>query len=165
MPERSANRLPREELMAYVGTGTRVADIAEQCGVRSATVYGWIERDHVPWIKANWKLVRYGGKWMPLERASKMSGISYATLWLRYQRGERGDNLFRPVTHHHSRQPKPIYEVGLSHEEWRGVLAVYDHLIGVYGSRSVAKRRTANRCGVPAGAIGCAERGEWHRLG
>ncbi len=42
-------------------------------------------------------IVEYKGELMCLKDAAKASGIPYNTLYGRYQRGDRGERLFRPV--------------------------------------------------------------------
>ena len=42
-------------------------------------------------------IVEYSGEQMTLIEAAEVSGINYRTLCSRYQRGDRGERLFRPV--------------------------------------------------------------------
>lgn len=49
--------------------------------------------------------VEYDGKKMTLAEAAELSGIKYITLWSRYSRGWRGEDLFKPV-----KQANPAYQ-------------------------------------------------------
>lgn len=50
-------------------------------------------------------IVNFGGKEMPLYQAAKLAGLSDYCVRKRYQKGERGGDLFRPSMHGRFRKP------------------------------------------------------------
>ena len=57
----------------------------------------WADRNTQARNKRNNVIVEYQGVQMCLAEAAEKSGISYSTLCNRYQHGDRGERLFRPV--------------------------------------------------------------------
>lgn len=57
----------------------------------------WISQKEQQRNKRSNKILEYKGKKMSLAEAAEKSGINYATLKGRYNRGDRGERLFRPV--------------------------------------------------------------------
>jgi hypothetical protein len=69
-------------------------------------VNGNYDPDNVIWVdmkaqgrnRRNTIYVNYNGNDIPLSELAEIIDVSYETLWERYNRGDRGDRLARPVT-------------------------------------------------------------------
>lgn len=91
------------------------------------------------------------GRWWSFAQVAREVGTSRERIKRRYDRGDRGERLFRPVR----RWGDGAWEVGLSCAEWQSVLEF---------ARQSGVSWAATQFGVPRGAIQAALRGEWERL-
>jgi len=138
---------------------------AAHFGVSTTAMCEWVRAAGIDWRNALYKQVRYRGEMLPLREAARRAGVNYHTAHSRWMRGWRGPRLLRKVRSTHSRQPPRFYEVGLSREEWDLAIELCGHYEKELDCQHAARRKVADRFGVPVGALGAAIRGEWDRLG
>lgn len=103
-----ANNTTKNRKVEINGEMIPIGLLAEQYGLSLQTIHtrvrsGDIGEDLIRPVTTTKTPVRngtqifYQGKSMTLAEAAKLSGINYGTLLSRYQKGERGDSLFRKV--------------------------------------------------------------------
>lgn len=95
----------------------------------------------------------YRGQWLQLGTIARLNGSCAQTLHKDYHRGIHGAAL---VERRERRVLPDVYETGHSHSDWRHIL---EH------AEEKGAQVTSKLFDVPIGAIRCAQRGEWERLG
>lgn len=154
-----ASVMTPEDLAAELDAGRSYAEIARR--------WGGITKDGVHRRAKRWGLksqnpakhpgspvVWFEGARRNLHEVARLAGVHYHTVWRRYQRGYTGKALARPA-----RRKKTVprcYDLDISIADWREYAAM---------AREIGLKTTANRTGLPYGALAAAVRGEWDRLG
>ncbi|MFP4184562.1 MAG: hypothetical protein ACLFRW_08300 [Halorhodospira sp.] len=170
--EQKAGRALEEVLAEYASRNESRSQLARDYGVRCDSLCHYLRRnglggpfdDKAIRIRAATNAIsapagltctiRGERRWYSLGELSELTGISYTTLYYRWQRGEReeGELLRSPGP---GRKPH-LYELGWSERDWRHAL----ELVRRSGAKAAAFKLSA-----PVGALKAAERGEWHRIG
>ncbi|MCA1807125.1 MAG: hypothetical protein LC687_04660 [Actinobacteria bacterium] len=97
--------------------------------------------------------VKHFGEMMSLGEIARIHGLKPNTVFDRYKKGLRNEDLCAQPRR--GGQVPEIYELDMPQSEWQHVIE-YAQTHGL--------RRASDNLGIPAGAINCALKGEWHRL-
>lgn len=149
--------------------GYEQKEVAQILGVSASRIRAWRRASGCDWpwptpavrIENCLRQVRrvttytwYQGEERTLKEISRMAGLSYETVWLRYRRGVRGDDLGAPRRSYTN--PQRVYELGISVEHWENIIIPYAREKGVDAARQMFR--------LPPRAVKAALRGEWHML-
>lgn len=143
-----------EEIVERVRAGDSYGKVARDLGCTAQAVMYHCHKAGVRSAPDNRRAVsvEIDGERLTLSEAGRRYGIGLTTIHMRYQAGDRGPALVRPVRP----APKPCtYQLGLSQATLEG----YAEL-----GRALGVDAAARKTGVPKGAIGAAMRREWWRL-
>lgn len=134
-------------------------------GMAQTSISSRCKRHGWSWPVSDTVRVWLGNRYGSVADAARISGVSYATVYYRVVvLGWGGDRAMQPVGGH-SRKGCSNYEVGLSADDWRVILAELDEESTRAPDRVRARQRIASRRHLPYGAISAADQGEWERLG
>lgn len=150
--------MTRADLAAELATGDTFGQIARRWGANRKTLWLRAKRWGLshdlkpgnPGVHATW----FRGEQRTLHAIAAMVGVHYNTVWRRYHKGHRGEQLARPAR---AKTPVPdCYDLGLSLTQWREYAAL---------AAEIGLKAAHNRTGLPYGALSAAINEDWERLG
>lgn len=154
-----------EVLKALRDAGWSQRRAGKLLGMTQTGISSRAKRNGWSWPASDTVRVWLGNRYGSVADAARISGVDYGTVYYRVVvLGWGGDKAMKPVGGH-SRKGSSHYEVGLSADEWRVILAELDEEDAKAPDRTRARQRIANRRHLPYGAISAADQGEWDRLG
>lgn len=98
--------------------------------------------------------VEFEGEEIPLAEAARRSGLKYRSLYDRWHRGARGEDLFKPV-HPTQGKGKRAYNLGITVREAE-VITEYARQRGAMAAH--------RKFEIPYGAVTALLNDEWHRI-
>lgn len=154
-PFRPPSSVTVREIDHCIAAGMTTFEAAQHLGVRRNGLLRQCRRLGIAWpydpADRAPRPIWHRGRWWSFAQAAREIGTTRERIKRRFDRGDRGDRLFRPVR----KWGRDAWIVGLSVREWQSVLEV---------ARTSGASQAARLFCIPSGAVQAALRGEWERL-